>query len=85
MGLQVTARDEGSGFSKAALHHATERLWRDDAARENNGHNGLGLWFAADVIKGHDGQLHLQNYEDGGLVKIMLVSADLVAQTPARK
>lgn len=69
-GWQVTVQDEGSGFSRAALHHATERLWRDDAARAADGHNGLGLWFTAQVVKTHKGQLELHNCDSGGMVTI---------------
>lgn len=69
-GWQVTVCDEGSGFSKAALHHATERLWRGDAARVADGHNGLGLWFATQVAKTHAGQLELRNCDSGGVVTI---------------
>lgn len=69
-GWQVVVRDEGSGFSKAALHHATERLWRGDTARNADGHNGLGLWFAAQVAKTHAGQLELHNCDSGGVVTI---------------
>ena len=69
-GWQVTVRDEGPGFSKAALHHATERLWRGDAARGVDGHNGLGLWFVAQVAKTHAGQLELHNCDSGGVVTI---------------
>jgi signal transduction histidine kinase len=69
-GWQVTVYDEGPGFSKAALHHATERLWRGDAARGADGHNGLGLWFAAQVVKTHAGQLELCNCDSGGVVTI---------------
>lgn len=67
-GWQVIVRDEGSGFSKAALHHATQRLWRDDAARGMDGHNGLGLWFAAEVVRRHGGELNLSNGNAGGIV-----------------
>lgn len=67
---QVTVCDEGPGFSKAALQHATERLWRGDVARGADGHNGLGLWFAAQVVKTHAGQLELRNCDSGGMVKI---------------
>lgn len=69
-GWQVTVCDEGSGFSKAALHHATERLWRGDSARGADGHNGLGLWFATEVTKAHGGQLELNNGDFGGMVTI---------------
>ncbi|OPJ65213.1 phosphate regulon sensor protein PhoR [Clostridium oryzae] len=69
-GWQVTVCDEGTGFSKTALHHATERLWRGDAARTADGHNGLGLWFAAQVAKTHAAQLELRNCDSGGMVTI---------------
>ena len=69
-GWQVTVCDEGPGFSKAALQHATERLWRGDTARGADGHNGLGLWFAAQVVKTHEGQLYLSNTKSGGVVTI---------------
>jgi signal transduction histidine kinase len=69
-GWQITVCDEGPGFSKAALHHATERLWRGDPARGADGHNGLGLWFAARVVKTHAGQLELNNCDSGGVVTI---------------
>lgn len=71
-GWEVVVRDEGSGFSKAALQHATERLWRDDEARGADGHNGIGLWFAAHVVKSHSGQLELHNSGSGGVVTIQL-------------
>lgn len=69
-GWLVSVRDEGPGFSNAALHHATERLWRGNAARGADGHNGLGLWFAGQVVKAHAGQLILSNCNSGGMVSI---------------
>lgn len=69
-GWQIIVHDEGPGFSKAAIHHATERLWRDDSARASTGHNGLGLWFASQVIRNHKGQILLSNRANGGVVVI---------------
>lgn len=69
-GWKIIMRDEGTGFSKAALQHATERLWRDDIARSRNNHNGIGLWFALQVVKMHSGQINLQNYDCGGMVTV---------------
>lgn len=67
-GWQIEVRDGGPGFSKAALLHAAERLWRGDSAREANGHNGLGLWFAAQVVQKHGGKIQLSNQSSGGVV-----------------
>ena len=72
---QIRVSDEGSGFSKGALAHATERLWRDDTSRSANSHHGLGLWFAAQVIKAHAGTLNLSNTPSGGMVTISFSSA----------
>jgi signal transduction histidine kinase len=74
-GWQVIVQDEGSGFSKAALHHAKQRLWRDDISRKADGHNGFGLWFAEQVIKAHTGKLELSNYDSGGMVTVKFCQA----------
>lgn len=66
----IRVEDNGNGFSSGALHHATERFWRGDTARKNDGHNGLGLWFANEVVTAHDGTLTLANDDTGGVVKI---------------
>lgn len=71
-GWELLICDEGDGFSPAALHHATERLWRDDQARRSDGHNGIGLWFATGVIRSHGGTLTLENHPQGGVVRILL-------------
>lgn len=73
-GWQIVVRDEGPGFSREALRHATERLWRGDAGRSADGHNGLGLWFASEVIKTHAGQIELGNCDSGGVVTIRLLN-----------
>ena len=69
-GWQITVCDEGAGFSKAALVHGTERLWRDDTSRSADGHHGLGLWFAHQVIRAHSGNIKLGNSDTGGRVVI---------------
>lgn len=69
-GWQIRVRDEGPGFDRAALQHAAERLWRGDQSRRMDGHNGLGLWSAAQVIRAHKGELILGNWEAGGEVLV---------------
>ncbi len=69
-GWQLTVLDDGPGFSHAALLHGAERLWRDDRARAADGHNGLGLWFASQVVEKHGGKLLLRNGDTGGIVTI---------------
>lgn len=67
--LVVAVGDDGPGFSPAALEHARERLWRDDASRGGaRGHYGLGLAIADEVARAHGGSLELSNAPAGGAV-----------------
>ncbi|WEV37522.1 HAMP domain-containing sensor histidine kinase [Lactobacillus sp. ESL0677] len=70
--VQIGVYDQGPGFSKAALLNATKRFWKEDQARKINGHNGLGLWFANDVIEKNSGHLVIKNSSNGGIVLINL-------------
>lgn len=67
---KISVYDEGGGFSRAALIHATERLWRDDPSRSPDGHHGIGLWFASQVAERNGGRLKLCNGKSGGIVTI---------------
>lgn len=61
----VEVRDEGPGFTPAALAHGCERFFQDDASR-GGGHYGLGLSIADDIARAHGGMLSLSNAESGG-------------------
>ncbi|WEV71359.1 HAMP domain-containing sensor histidine kinase [Lactobacillus sp. ESL0785] len=70
--VQISIYDQGPGFSKSALLNATRRFWKEDQARKINGHSGLGLWFANDVVSKNKGQLIIKNGSSGGIVLIDL-------------
>lgn len=70
--LTFIVKDNGAGFSAAALAHATERFWKDDSARGDTSHRGIGLWFANRVAQLHGGKLQL--YNDMGGVAVMDIS-----------
>ncbi|MDF7672338.1 HAMP domain-containing sensor histidine kinase [Lactobacillus sp. ESL0701] len=74
--VQIGIYDQGPGFSKSALLNATKRFWKEDQARKINGHSGLGLWFANDVVSKNKGQLIIKNGSSGGIVLINLVKID---------
>jgi signal transduction histidine kinase len=61
----IVVGDDGPGFSQAALEHATERFWRDDAARPRGG-TGLGLAIAATMVEANGGTMRLANRAGGG-------------------
>jgi len=61
----LRVRDEGPGFSPAALVHALDRFWRDDSARGRSG-SGLGLAIALAIVQRCGGDLAIDNCAAGG-------------------
>ena len=64
--LSIVVEDDGPGFSAEALAHGTERFYRGDSSRAQQGdaseaHLGLGLAIAADIAHAHGGSLTLAN------------------------
>ena len=77
IGIEITICDDGSGFDEKTLQHATEFLYRGDNSRERNGHFGIGLTFAKEVMMKHEGELVIMNGNHSGamvLLKIPFVS-----------
>ena len=75
--LSITVEDDGPGFSAEALAHGSERFFRDDAARTQQGkggqvHFGLGLAIASDVARAHGGTLTLANRDPGPGARVTL-------------
>lgn len=73
----LSMSDEGAGFSPMALTHGVERFFRDDASRSgaaDEGHYGLGLFIASDVLQTFGGRVELSNSQKtgGALVRLVL-------------
>jgi signal transduction histidine kinase len=62
---ELTVRDDGPGFSPAALERAFDRFWRDDEARTREG-SGLGLSLARTIVERYGGTIALSNVEPHG-------------------
>lgn len=63
--VSLYVRDQGPGFSDAALRHAFDRFWKDDAARGRGG-TGLGLAIARTAVERIGGCVRLRNVGAGG-------------------
>ena len=69
-GARLRVRDEGPGFSHAALEHAFDRFWRDDSARGRSG-SGLGLAIVRAIVTRCDGRVRVANDPaHGGVVEV---------------
>lgn len=66
--LCFAVRDNGPGFSPEALQKAGQMLYTSDSARAREGHQGMGLYFAAQAAQRHGGALEVYNTEEGGCV-----------------
>ncbi|MBL8673644.1 MAG: HAMP domain-containing protein [Rhodospirillales bacterium] len=66
--IEVTVDDDGPGIPADKREDAFRPFFRLDASRNaSTGGVGLGLTIARDVVRGHGGELHLEESPLGGL------------------
>ena len=66
--LRVVVEDEGPGIPAAELERVFEPFVRLDASRSRDtGGSGLGLAIARSIVRGHGGDILLENRAEGGL------------------
>ena len=71
--LAAAAADEGPGFSRQDLMHATEQFYQGDRSRNSKTHYGIGLHTAEKFVKRQGGKLVIENGEaTGARVTILL-------------
>lgn len=62
----ITITDSGQGFRNEALQQATQLFYMGDKSRSTQGHYGMGLTFAHNIVVLHGGKLTLRNADSGG-------------------
>ena len=77
--ITMSVHDQGPGFSGQALERATDRFWRDDAARAPGTGSGLGLAICDSIVRACGGSLLVANAPRGGAV--VLISLPLCANS----
>ena len=66
--IRVVIEDEGPGIPEAELERVFARFVRLEASRSRDtGGSGLGLAIARGILRGHGGDIRLENRADGGL------------------
>ena len=66
--IRVIVEDEGPGIPEADLERVFEPFVRLEASRSRDtGGSGLGLAIARGIVRGHGGDIRLENRADGGL------------------
>lgn len=71
--LAAAAADEGPGFTRQDLMHATEQFYQGDRSRNSKIHYGIGLHTAEKFVRMQGGKLVIENGEvTGARVTIML-------------
>lgn len=61
-------QDSGPGFSKEALIKAGKTFYTEVSSRPQDGHMGMGLYFASQTAQKHGGSLFIENTAIGGRV-----------------
>ena len=64
--------DTGPGFSPEALARGEQAFYTSDASRPQEGHMGMGLFFAGQTARRHGGVLRLSNTGHGGRAELTL-------------
>lgn len=70
--LTIAVEDTGPGFSAEGLARGEQAFYTSDASRPQEGHMGMGLYFAAQTAKRHGGALHLANTGLGARAELVL-------------
>ena len=68
--IAIAVEDTGSGFSAEALAKGGEAFFTSNASRPQEGHLGLGLFFARQTARRHGGTLELANTGRGAKVTL---------------
>lgn len=67
-GIRIVVEDEGPGIPEADLERVFEPFVRLEASRSREtGGSGLGLAIARGIVRGHGGDIRLENRTDDGL------------------
>ena len=70
--LTIAVEDTGPGFSAEGLARGEQAFYTSDASRPQEGHMGMGLYFAAQTAKRHGGALRLANTVLGARAELVL-------------
>jgi signal transduction histidine kinase len=80
----ITIDDDGPGIPEEMAERVFEPFVRlEDSRSPETGGIGLGLAIARSIVRGHGGDIGLQNRREGGLRVIVSLPAAAAASTPA--
>ena len=75
--VRIVVEDEGPGIPEAELERVFEPFVRLEASRsQETGGTGLGLAIARSIVRGHGGDILLENRGTGGLCATVTLPAD---------
>ena len=78
--VEISVRDTGSGIAPEDLSRVFERFYRADKSRGRaEGHSGLGLAIAREIVEAHGGRLHAESEPGKGTTFRLTIPA---AQNP---
>ncbi len=70
--LTISVEDDGPGFSGEALARGEQAFFTGEGSRPQEGHMGMGLYYAGRVARQHGGALRLSNTQRGARVDMTI-------------
>lgn len=82
----VEVRNGGEPIPEDGLPHVFDRFYQADPARSGNGHSGLGLAIASELVQAHGGLVSVESTREGGTIfTVRLPRAGPAAGAAARE
>lgn len=72
-GLYLFVADDGPGIADSAKEQIFERFFRLDCARRSDGHYGLGLSIAREIMTAHHGTISVTDTPGGGATFVLML------------
>lgn len=69
--IHLCVYDNGPGIPMEHREKIFQRFYREDSARSSNGHFGLGLSIAKELVTSHKGNIHVSDTPNGGAMFVV--------------
>lgn len=67
--LYITVQDSGIGIDSSNQHKVFDKFYRIDELSKNDTQGlGIGLYISAEIVKQHNGNIWVENHEEGGAI-----------------
>jgi K+-sensing histidine kinase KdpD len=75
--LYITVHDSGIGIDSSNQHKVFDKFYRIEELSKNDTQGlGIGLYISAEIVKQHNGNIWVENHEEGGAIFFVTLPLD---------